>query len=357
MNIYEFINSNDIREFLEKQNYEFDPLQKAYLIWQSGRHTLAQKHEAWQEIINTLPDMEVPERAHCEGFESLHKMLADYMATEKKYLKLFEKKEPENAFLSAQLYEKRSFIMYTSDEYEWVDTGMRSADLSKVYDNALEYSESEAGAKRFRIFKNFYTDTDREARIVTEYDKNGNMMEVWWDLPGEDNKDMPAEVPRHSKYEYDLSFFFFGLWYDIPVPFKKGDIVHAYDSDMPFLLMGTVPWYKRKRQERKEYYDESDMRAYGYCCDNKTGFLYDDYDCNYLDLEYYKKELKGSENLLKYYSIYEKEKDCERANVDAWWLMRLARLYLLRDMTEREEKETKYFFEQMEYIEKHKKNS
>ena len=52
MDIYEFINSRDIREHLKAKQYTFDPLQQAFLVWQSGRHTLKQKHEANRHRIS-----------------------------------------------------------------------------------------------------------------------------------------------------------------------------------------------------------------------------------------------------------------------------------------------------------------
>ena len=66
MDIYEFINSNDIREYLKTKQYTFDSLQQAFLIWQSGRHTLTQKHEAWKELIATLRTWKCPNASIAE---------------------------------------------------------------------------------------------------------------------------------------------------------------------------------------------------------------------------------------------------------------------------------------------------
>ena len=45
-NALEYINSGDIREHLEKQKYQCTPVECAFLVWQSMRHTLEQKHTA-----------------------------------------------------------------------------------------------------------------------------------------------------------------------------------------------------------------------------------------------------------------------------------------------------------------------
>lgn len=43
MNIYEFINSKDIREHCEKIGHKFNSIECAYLIYQSQNHTLPGK--------------------------------------------------------------------------------------------------------------------------------------------------------------------------------------------------------------------------------------------------------------------------------------------------------------------------
>lgn len=50
MDALEFTNSPDIRECLREINYKFTPLQCAYLVYSSHRHTCAQKWAAWEDI-------------------------------------------------------------------------------------------------------------------------------------------------------------------------------------------------------------------------------------------------------------------------------------------------------------------
>ena len=97
------------------------------------------------------------------------------------------------------------------------------------------------------------------------------------------------------------------------------------------------------------------MIAYGYAYDENDAFLDDDYTCDYLNLEHYTGELKGGEKLLEYYGRYLKEKDQPRANVDAWLLMRLARMYQARRLHEKEYDRLKWFLEHFENINKNKK--
>ena len=70
MNIYHFIQSKSIREYLEKSNHTFSSLEMAYIIWQCPDATLAERFDAWQEIIDTMPDETWPwEYIPMENFE------------------------------------------------------------------------------------------------------------------------------------------------------------------------------------------------------------------------------------------------------------------------------------------------
>ena len=56
MNIYDFFNSRDIAAHCQKIGHKFTATEMAYIVWHSNHHTLADKHTAWQEIIDTMPD-------------------------------------------------------------------------------------------------------------------------------------------------------------------------------------------------------------------------------------------------------------------------------------------------------------
>ena len=58
MNIYEFINSKDIRAHCEKIGHTFNSIEAAFLIYQSQNHTLEEKHNAWKALIETMTDAE-----------------------------------------------------------------------------------------------------------------------------------------------------------------------------------------------------------------------------------------------------------------------------------------------------------
>lgn len=80
MNFLKFVNSKDIRGHLEKIGYECTPLEAAWLVYQNRTATLEERHAAWQEIIDTMPDCSVETRdSQCS---SLHAFLRDYISME-----------------------------------------------------------------------------------------------------------------------------------------------------------------------------------------------------------------------------------------------------------------------------------
>ena len=57
MDVSRFINSKDIREYLSQTDYRFNTLEAAYLIYACRFLTMREKHDAWDELIDTMPDM------------------------------------------------------------------------------------------------------------------------------------------------------------------------------------------------------------------------------------------------------------------------------------------------------------
>ena len=80
MNIYEFFNSQDIANHLNEINYQFTPLEMAFVIYHSSYKTFAEKEQAWNELIETAPDckmmhMSVGYKELYIDYPSLHEFL------------------------------------------------------------------------------------------------------------------------------------------------------------------------------------------------------------------------------------------------------------------------------------------
>ena len=104
MDIFRFINSRDIREYLKIRNYPFTSLEAAWLIYQCRCATIKEKHEAWQELIQTMPDCAVAERPHTAHHESLHQFLKEYIRTEDEILDWFFRDE-KDAIYNCEFWE------------------------------------------------------------------------------------------------------------------------------------------------------------------------------------------------------------------------------------------------------------
>lgn len=82
MDILRFVNSKDIREHLRNIGYEFNSLEAAWLIYQCHDATIDEKHKAWNELIEKMPDCTVTERLNTVPQDSLHAFLRQYMELE-----------------------------------------------------------------------------------------------------------------------------------------------------------------------------------------------------------------------------------------------------------------------------------
>ena len=91
--IYEFFNSKDIAAHCKKIGHTFTALEMAYIIFRSEYHTLEQKHNAWQYLIDHYPDEYLPEGKWLDDDgevvrkeRSLHKFLQHYIEIEQRFL-------------------------------------------------------------------------------------------------------------------------------------------------------------------------------------------------------------------------------------------------------------------------------
>ncbi len=72
-------------------------LMAAYHVWQNSE-PLAQKHTAWREIVETLPDEAIPFAAWKAPRESVHAFLRDYMDLENRLLREFYNADGQIAY-------------------------------------------------------------------------------------------------------------------------------------------------------------------------------------------------------------------------------------------------------------------
>ena len=94
INIYDCINSEDIRTHLRNIEYTFSPVECAYIVGLSEKINLNEKKTAFKEIIRTMPDCIV-------GGESLHTFLKQLIESEKDPIMNFRDQSNFEFFFSA----------------------------------------------------------------------------------------------------------------------------------------------------------------------------------------------------------------------------------------------------------------
>ena len=292
MDILRFINSKAIRNHLKKIGYKFSSLEAAWLIYQCHDATIEEKHKAWNELIETMPDCAIEERLNTVSQESLHIFLKNYMALEDKYLNGFYDEKHADTFDDDRPYVfKFEYFYENGSKYDW-NTVFSCFDA--IYDNTMEPEEDVVFIRCTKMQLD-RLNTWQIAYLTPSF-------EVLRLDPGRIENDEEFDIYRGV---------FEGLWFDFPTPFHKGDIVwkkritHGM-CDGPFVITGVcldgIESDKVKDNLRKKG-DTTDMCARGYFL-NEDGSIYSECMSNYMDLEYYEKELTGPKRTLIALSNY-----------------------------------------------------
>ncbi len=301
MNVLDFVNSKDIRDYLKKIDYRCNPLEASWLIYQSRNNTIEEKMEAWKWLIDNTDDCEVPDRINCTYRKSLHDTLREYMD-------MIE-------IRIARFYEEGKNVAYS---YRYIFPGCKiwteGENLFSSPEICWDCIEDELDEDEFSSLSKV---------IITKnvIDMGSASVSIHFNSR---KKIMGVQDISIDDEESDLSCFFFaGMWFNFPVPFKKGDVVVKFDeqkysgqgfNEGPFVLDNIIPWYIESLDSKgKDNYisgikgDVTDMNAWGYFQD-ENGRIYNKVIFNYMDLELYKGPYNGNRRLLKALSNYIKGK-------------------------------------------------
>ena len=231
MDIYNFINSKDICRHLRNINYEFSPLECAWLIWQSRRATVNDRHEAWSEIINTMPDCEIPNNK-----ESLHTFLRNLISAEKNAVRRFFEKTEDSIYTGS---------VTAIDGAEGIDNTafVSLEDCISSLDGLIE-----SDVLYYNITKSKLEDGAYQDNIVVHLDAKCNVAHIITD---------------------DFENVFKKVTLKFPLPFKKGEILKRTSIGIPGLYL---PDYTEKLvylyyaddewSERYGGYDEMTVAGY-----------------------------------------------------------------------------------------------
>lgn len=303
MDIYSFINSKAISDHCRKIAHQFTPLEMAYLVHECDWLNIPQKHEAFREIIAEQPDMEVVERTWTPHFESLHHFLRTYMELENKYLDAFYQEEPNCVYSFEVLYSGDAD--YTEDDRIYHSFASCYKAVKQDIDELVEYykrSNIDIRPLDIKVRKQWFNnDGDEQGKYITVcVDYDNNPTEIW---------DSRAVT---SSEDSDILCAFDGLWPEIPTPFQKGDILVARskrNSDEEPFILDSIPYWDEdgKHAESianmRENGDSTDLITWVYE-QNEEGSVFCDHGPSYLELEYYDRELSGTEKILLAVSSY-----------------------------------------------------
>ena len=186
VDIYNFIESKDIREHLQSLNYQFTAAEAAFLVYQSENRSLPEKFAAWEEIIETMPDCSLPGSGDRMDIPSVHGFLREYVALQRRILNEFYR-DGDNA-------------IYTRG----------SSDAFKNSASALNDTREDS----FRYLTKVW------------FDSKGKYLQVHVNFDQQDNPlYMSHEGVSDGEREESIDDAFRHMCFLFPTPFKRGDIV------------------------------------------------------------------------------------------------------------------------------------
>lgn len=243
MNIYRFINSKDIRFHLQRLRYDFTLPESAFLVWQCANATLDERHKAWRELIQTMPDCRMEWRRNMCEIQSMHGFLQEYIELEEKLLRDFHRESDAVYFYSVSLKDEHFPDGFSeSEKYE------RAFPTLSDCLAAVEKDMCDNGAEdilHVYIKRQLLSDPNRSMTVCLN-----NRLEVM---------DIDAFRYLLTEREQELLCAFEGMWFAFPTPFKRGDIVYRKNSlkewhcqpDTCYVLDSISSWTTKEMQENK----------------------------------------------------------------------------------------------------------
>ena len=302
MDIYQFIDSRDIRNYLQDIKYKFTVPETAFLIYMSRRATLNEKLDTWQEIIDTMPDSPLPDSMKLEGTESVHEFLRQYIEVQQEFLDEFNKEEDGVYFYKYTVRERPNetwpweYIPMENFEHAFLSL----SECKKAIQEDIDYESPLLSGINFPVpLKR--CEEEEMVEIVVQRQMVSANFEITAFL-NERLEILAFDIPQkylEPKGE-QLMNAFKKMYFDIPVPFETGDIVYA-DMFYPNLM---------SREEPCPVVFDSisgdEKRCFIYSVDSKspTGNFFRNEIKNYLALEYYREELNGLGRFLKTVSSF-----------------------------------------------------
>ena len=204
MDIYSYLNSKDVTAYCRSINHQFNAIGTAFIINACRHISLEEKLDLFQEIIETMPDEKLSEKAsrlkmHMEqdqGIEtdSFHEALSYYIAAMKNALNDFLTAEPDTVYSWEIWYRDWKDGIDRNGLYSTFDAA-KAAMMAEIQDHLEDYSDI-TGFTGIICKRRINTKERSDAAI------NGN------------------GVLTYLSDSDDDFLFFEDIWVKIPVPFK-----------------------------------------------------------------------------------------------------------------------------------------
>ena len=234
MDIYRFMNSKDVAGHLNSVGYPFDAMEAAYFVTLSKHAILEDKDWAWRWVANNMPDCDVTVGPlfHARDTSSIHELLLSYADLQLGKIERFY--EEEGCFFQIDFdYEDRNGMRRSWDCAGGSFNSLRDC---QDYINALpdpfiskEITGRDKIIERYRI---------RKHRIDASA---GHFDEM---LVDENFDPLSVSLKDLSCSDRQLDSLFDRMWLDVPLPFRRGDVViNATEyEETPFVLFHLSTW-------------------------------------------------------------------------------------------------------------------
>jgi len=282
IDVYNLINSEAIGSHCRNIKHRFNTLETGILIHRCKTISLEKKIEYYTEIINNptlYPNKIIKNAIHFEKKINAINLIKKEIDRLKFNLDLFYKPEKDAIFTLD--------VKTTDFGGEWFD----SRYTFRTLQDAIYYIENNVITDKISL----------EYKLSKKYLNRENYVHITLTYKINDKNQFELSDIQNDFCGKDDYRIIGNLWMNVPTPFKKGDIITDGETK------AVIKWMCDKEKDviirgEKGHYDYSDMHYYCYVIDyhkrdNRNVYL--ENMSNYDEFEYYTKELKGFDRILK----------------------------------------------------------